>query len=63
MRKLLTTLAVGIALTGLFAANAPAASANASDGHRSPIACIGNGHSCTHDDNCCSGNCVNRTCK
>ena len=32
-------------------------------GERTVLACIGNGHSCTHDNNCCSGNCVNRTCK
>jgi hypothetical protein len=56
MRRLLVVFSVGITLTALFAASAPEASAR-------PIACIGNGHSCTHDNNCCSNNCVNRTCR
>jgi hypothetical protein len=63
MRKILTALSVGIVLTGIFAASAPNASATTGHEHRGPIACIANGHSCTHDDNCCSNNCVNRTCK
>ena len=60
MRKALVTVLAGFVITSI-AVTAPA-SANPSDSHR-PIACIGNGHSCTHDMDCCSNNCVSRTCK
>jgi hypothetical protein len=63
MRKLLVAISTTLALTAIFAASPPNAAANPNDGHHGPLACIGNGHSCTHDDNCCSGKCVNRTCK
>jgi hypothetical protein len=61
MRTLIAAIAAGIVLTSLFGVSSPA-SANPS-GEHPVLACIGNGHSCTHDNNCCSGNCVNRTCK
>ena len=61
MRKLILAISVGATLTALFASSTPA-SANVGQSHRT-LACIGNGHSCTHNDNCCSGNCVSRTCK